>query len=142
MKGLTLNHDSSIGHPYASRGRYDEPLPIPYGDAGGTHERLTATSSICKGHTCGEQPRATRRQRPSTQRAENGKMTKKNTDRRSLTFIPRTGHNVEEAGHTHELEDDLGLKHVTCQNAGAHDIDNGHNVPRNCIRLSSQYPPG
>jgi hypothetical protein len=44
MKGLTLNHDSNIGRPYASRDRYDEPLPIPYGDAGGTHERITIAS--------------------------------------------------------------------------------------------------
>ena len=77
MKGLTLNEEPNIGHPYASRDRYHEPLPVPYGDAGGTHEQLTAASPNCRGRTCGAQSRAKRQQRPSIQRAENGKTTKK-----------------------------------------------------------------
>jgi len=73
MKGLTLNEEPNISHPYASRDRHHEPLPVPYGDAGGTHEQLTVASPDCRGRTCGAQSRATRRQRPSTQRAENQK---------------------------------------------------------------------
>ena len=94
MRGLTLNHEPNIDHPYASRNRYHEPLPLPYGDAGGTHERLTAASPNCGGRTCGAQSRATQRQWPSTQGTENGKVTKK----RRQTFIPPTEHNREEAG--------------------------------------------
>jgi len=77
MKGRTLNHEPNIGHPYASRDHYHEPLPVPYGDAGGTHEQLTAALPYCRGRTCGAQSRARRRQRPSTQRTGKGKTTKK-----------------------------------------------------------------
>jgi len=106
MKGLTPNHDPNIGHPYASRDRYHELLPVPYCDASGTHEQLTAASPKCRGLTCGAQSRATRQQWPRTQRAENGKTTK----RHRQTFIPPTEHNGGEARRTHELEDKLGLK--------------------------------
>ena len=77
MKGLTLNEELNIGYPYASRDRYHGPLPVPFGDAGGTHEQLTATLPNCRGRTCGAQSRATRRQWPSTQGTENGKTDKK-----------------------------------------------------------------
>jgi hypothetical protein len=40
MEELTLNEEPNIGHPYASRDRYDEPLPIPYGDADGTYGQI------------------------------------------------------------------------------------------------------
>jgi hypothetical protein len=37
---LTLNKEPNVGHPYASRDRYDELLPVPNGDADDAHERL------------------------------------------------------------------------------------------------------
>jgi len=42
MKGLTMNEEPNIGRPYASRNRYDEFLPIPNTNAGGTHEQCFA----------------------------------------------------------------------------------------------------
>ena len=108
MRGLTLNHEPNIGRPYASRDRYHEPLPVPYGDAGGSHEQLMAALPHCRGRrTCGARSRATQRQRPSTQRAENGKTTEK---KHRQTFIPRAEHDGGGAGRTHELEDVLDLK--------------------------------
>jgi hypothetical protein len=51
MKGLTLNEEPNIDHPYASRDCYDESLPVPYGNTDSTHERWTAASQECKGRT-------------------------------------------------------------------------------------------
>jgi hypothetical protein len=35
-----LNEEPNVGHPYGSRDRYDELLPVPNGDADDAHERL------------------------------------------------------------------------------------------------------
>jgi hypothetical protein len=43
--GLTLNEEPNVGHPYGSRGRYDELLPIPNGDADDANERLPREDS-------------------------------------------------------------------------------------------------
>jgi hypothetical protein len=51
MKGLTLNDEPNIGHPYGSRDCYDESLPVPYGNADGAHGRLMAASQNRKGRT-------------------------------------------------------------------------------------------
>ena len=102
MRGLTLNHEPNIGHPYASRNRCDGPLPVLYDDAGGTHEQMTVASPNCGGLTCGAQSRATRKQWPSTQRAENEKTTKN---------VPTDIHPSDgEMRGALELGDKLGLK--------------------------------
>jgi hypothetical protein len=36
QKMLTVNEEPNVGQPYASRHRYDVPVPIPNGDAGGS----------------------------------------------------------------------------------------------------------
>jgi len=116
MKGLTLNGEPNIGHPYTSRDRYDEPLPVPYGNADGTHERLMAASPNCRGRTCGAQSRETRRQRPSTQRTKNGKTTKKaSRDVHSSDWAQRG-----RGGAYSRIGRCSGPKKVACQIAGAH----------------------
>ena len=34
---LTLNEEPKVGHPYTSHDRYDELLPVPNGNADGSH---------------------------------------------------------------------------------------------------------
>jgi hypothetical protein len=42
MKGLTMNEESNVGHPYASRNHHDGFLPIPNSNAGGAIEQIFA----------------------------------------------------------------------------------------------------
>lgn len=139
MKGLTLNEEPNVGHPYACGDSYNEPIPVPYGDASNIRKRLTAASPHCRGgRTCGAQSRTTRRQRPSTQRSEMKRRQKQ---------APTDVHSSDRAqrgrgGANLRIGRYSGPKNVARRNMGAHGIDNGHNVPRNCIGLSSQYPPG
>jgi len=74
------------------------------------------------GRTCGAQSKATRQQGPRTQRSKSTQQT----------FIPQT---ERIGGHSHELEDGLGLGIVAYQGAAAHEIDKGRDIPRNCMEL-------
>ena len=38
--GLALNEERNIGHPYAQRNRYNNPVFVPNGDAKAIHESL------------------------------------------------------------------------------------------------------
>jgi hypothetical protein len=41
MKGLTLELKPEVSHPYASRDRYDQLVPVPDGNASSAHEQMT-----------------------------------------------------------------------------------------------------
>jgi hypothetical protein len=91
------------------------------------HERLSREGSHIAskrrtGRTCGAQSKATRQQGPRTQRSKSTQQT----------FIPQT---ERIGGHSHELEDGLGLGIVAYQGAAAHETDKGRDVPRNYMEL-------
>jgi hypothetical protein len=88
-----LNEEPDVDHPYASRDRYDELLPVPNGDADDAHERLSREdgniASYRTGHTCGEQSKAMHQRRPRTRRAIKKKAVSLNTH--SLDWTHREG---------------------------------------------------
>ena len=85
MKGLTLNEEPNVGHPHASRDCYDELVPIPNGDAGDCLGKVVILPQKRRtGRTCGAQSKATRQQRPRTQRS-------KSTNKRSFLRLNVSG---------------------------------------------------
>jgi hypothetical protein len=76
MKGLTVNEECKVGHPYTSRNRHDELLPIPNSDAGRNHELNFASGRrwyhprCRRRRTCGVLSRRKRQQWLGTQRAK------------------------------------------------------------------------
>jgi hypothetical protein len=46
-----LNEEPNVGHPYGSRDRYDDLLPVPNGDADDAHERLLREDSHIASNT-------------------------------------------------------------------------------------------
>jgi len=132
MRGPTLNHEPNIGRPYASRDRYHELLPVPYGDAGGTHEQLTAAPQISEDDVHAEhnqERRSGKGQVPKELKME--RRQNKSTDRGSFLGPSTTGG----GGAYSRIGKCSGPKNVACQNAGAYEIDNGPNVHCNCIGL-------
>jgi len=108
MRGPTLNHEPNIGRPYASRDRYHELLPVPYGDAGGTKEQLTAAPQISEDDVHAEHNQE--RRSGKGQVPKELKMERRRQKKHREMFISRTEHNGGEARRTHELEDVLDLK--------------------------------
>jgi hypothetical protein len=46
-----LNKEPNVGHPYASRDRYDDLLPVPNGDADDANEQLPREDSHIASNT-------------------------------------------------------------------------------------------
>jgi hypothetical protein len=55
---LTVSDESKVGHPYTSRCRYDQLIPVPNGDSDGAYERMPMAGRYSyrpkrRGRTCG-----------------------------------------------------------------------------------------